>query len=157
MSKASAKEERPLARTAVDPWPRVRDWFDAMIPADALWRGPFAHAPRVEEITTDGHWTFRFELPGIDPVKDVDVSLSDGYLVVEGHRELSRVEPARTEFAYGKFMRTIPLPAGVIADDIEAQYTDGILEISVRAPKASRDSAHIPVRRSLAGAHGSRS
>ena len=59
--------------------------------------------------------------------------------------------------AYGKFMRTIPLPAGVIADDIEAQYTDGILEISVRAPKASRDSAHIPVRRSLAGAHGSRS
>jgi len=156
VSKAAAKEERPLARTVADPWPRVRDWFETMMPADALWRGPFSHSPRVEEVTTDGHWTFRFELPGIDPVKDVDVSLSDGYLVVEGHREVSRVEPARTEFAYGKFLRTIPLPAGVLADDIDAQYADGILEVTVRAPKSSRDSAHIPVRRSLAGPRGSR-
>ena len=39
------------------------------------------------------------------------------------------------EFAYGSFVRTVPLPAGADEDDINATYDRGILTVSVPLPQ----------------------
>ncbi|WIX75623.1 Hsp20 family protein [Amycolatopsis carbonis] len=36
-----------------------------------------------------------------------------------------------SEFYYGKFSRTVPLPAGAEATKMNAKYADGILEITM--------------------------
>ena len=149
---AKTSEKQSSAYRLGEPWPRFRDWFDTLVPPDSMWRGAFAHAPRIEEIAQDGHLTYRVEMPGINPAKDIDIFVSDGYLVIEGHREMSTKEPTRSEFFYGQLLRTLPLPSGTTSQDIEAQYADGILEITVATRSRARESVHIPIRRSLAGA-----
>jgi HSP20 family protein len=48
----------------------------------------------------------------------------------------------RRERVWGRFERTIPLPAEVVADQVEAVFRDGVLEI--RLPKAEQAKASTP-------------
>lgn len=95
----------------------------------------------------------RAELPGIDPERDVDVSISEGQLRIDAHREERQEEKEkggyRTEFRYGSFTRTLALPEGASADDVTATYTDGVLEVRVPIPeqKPARISNKIEVKR----------
>jgi HSP20 family protein len=81
----------------------------------------------------------RFDLPGIDPGKDVQVTVDDGILCVSGERHQTAVDGENRYFSergHGSFERAIPLPAGVTGDGITAGYRDGVLEVVV--PKAAR-------------------
>ena len=93
---------------------------------------------RVDEFRENGNLVIRAELPGIDPDKDVDLTVSDGVLHIEAHRreEESKEEKGytRRELRYGSFMRMLPLPEGTSESDVSATYQDGILEIKVPAP-----------------------
>lgn len=55
----------------------------------------------------------------------------------------------RSEFRYGSFVRTLPLPAGIKEEDITATYKDRVL--GVRAPVKDPDEVtgprKIPVTR----------
>ena len=73
----------------------------------------------------------RAELPGIDPDKDVEITLKDRMLTIAGKREERHEEGQRSEFFYGRFMRTLTLPSGATGEDISASYKDGILEVAV--------------------------
>lgn len=48
----------------------------------------------------------------------------------------------RRERVWGRFERTIPLPAGVVADQVKAVFKDGVLEI--RLPKTEQTKASTP-------------
>jgi HSP20 family protein len=76
---------------------------------------------RVEEVHEDDTLVIRAELPGIDPDKDVEVSVTDGILHISARRE-ERTEhkdkTRRSEFRYGEFSRDITLPAGVVKDSV---------------------------------------
>jgi HSP20 family protein len=105
---------------------------------------------RVEEINEDGALVVRVEIPGIDPDKDVQISLQDGLLHIRAERressKMEEKEEYRTEFHYGLFERTLPLPPGVSDADVKATYKDGILE--VRLPRTTEAaSTTIPVVR----------
>jgi HSP20 family protein len=82
----------------------------------------------------------RMEAPGLDPVKDLKVTVQEGMLVISGERrveeEVEEGDVRRMESSYGTFTRTIPLPAGFDEDTIEAEYRDGVLEVV--APKAAK-------------------
>ncbi|BCT74799.1 hypothetical protein SCMU_06410 [Sinomonas cyclohexanicum] len=95
-------------------------------------------AIKVEEVRDGDSLVVRAELPGIDPEKDVDVSISDGSLHISGHREEKTEEKSkdsyRTEFRYGSFSRTLPLPEGATAESVTASYKDGVLEVRVPIP-----------------------
>jgi HSP20 family protein len=107
---------------------------------------------RVEEYEDDGTLIVRAELPGIDPDKDVELSVADGTLHIRARRE-ERTEKKgkdvyRSEFRYGSFVRNVALPAGVSVDDITASYKDGVLEI--RAPMAEEakpPATKVPIAR----------
>ena len=94
---------------------------------------------RVEEFREDGTLVIRADLPGIDPDKDVEVTVSDGVLHIEAERreEEKREEKGylRQEVRYGSLSRSLPLPEGVTEDDITATYAAGVLEIRIPEPK----------------------
>ena len=94
---------------------------------------------RVEEYREDGTLVIRADLPGIDPDKDVELTVSDGTLHIEAERreEEKREEKGyvRREVRYGSLSRSLPLPPGVTEADITATYKDGVLEIRIPEPK----------------------
>ena len=98
----------------------------------------------------------RAELPGIDPQKDVEVSVQNGMLTIRGERRQEQVQEGeqwyRMERSYGSFERSIALPESVNETDIEAKYDNGILEVIV--PRAAEISSvkKVPVQ---VGASGS--
>ncbi|GAB3271075.1 hypothetical protein GCM10027449_06550 [Sinomonas notoginsengisoli] len=95
-------------------------------------------AIKVEEVREGDSLVVRAEMPGIDPEKDVDVSISEGSLHISGHREEKTEEKLkdsyRSEFRYGSFSRSLPLPEGVTAESVTASYKDGVLEVRVPVP-----------------------
>lgn len=91
---------------------------------------------RVEEYVDGKTLVVRAEMPGVDPDKNIEVTMDDGFLRIraerqekEEHKDKGRY---RSEFRYGSFRRDIPLPDGIKEEDIKASYTNGVLE--VRAP-----------------------
>ena len=91
-------------------------------------------------------------MPGIDPDKDVDIAVADGMLTIQAERREEKKQEGkagyRSEFRYGMFRRTMPLPAGVKDDDIKASYVDGILEVRVPAAEQPAPAIRkIPVSR----------
>lgn len=132
-----------------DPWPRLTDWFDTMLPNDFGWRGGDMHTMRVEEFEQDGSFVIRAELPGMDPDKDIDVSVGDGLLSIEAHREEHTEVEGLSEFFYGTFIRTLTLPQGADEGAVSAAYKDGILTVSVRMrEEPAAPTTKVPVARS---------
>jgi HSP20 family protein len=93
---------------------------------------------RVDEFQDKDALVIRAELPGIDPEKDVEVTVSAHVLHIEAQRreEESTEEKGyvRRELRTGSFMRNLPLPEGVTEEDVAASYKDGILEIRIPTP-----------------------
>jgi HSP20 family protein len=111
-----------------------------------------SYLPVVDVFSRDGDMVVRVELPGIDPEKDVKVTLEEGTLDVKGERkqekEIKEEDYYRRERIYGAFERRIPLPAGIKDGDIKAGYKDGVLEVVVTgAAKAAPKPAikEIPI------------
>ncbi|GAA1496233.1 hypothetical protein GCM10009628_12350 [Paeniglutamicibacter kerguelensis] len=106
------------------------------------WDSPW---PRVEEYRDGEAMVVRAELPGIDPDQDADVSISNGVLTikVERREELEHKEKSgyRSEFRYGSFSRSIPLPAGCHEDEVRASYRDGVLQIRVPCPEEGQTAS----------------
>ena len=94
---------------------------------------------RVDEFRENGNLVVRAELPGIDPDKDVELSVSDGVLHIDAERrEEEKVEEKgylRHEIRAGSFSRSLPLPPGVSEADVTATYKDGILEVRIPTPE----------------------
>ena len=96
---------------------------------------------RVDEFREGDDVVIRAELPGIEPEKDVELTVAEGALHIHAERreEAHRDEKGyrRRELHYGSFSRSIPLPLGTKESDIKATYKNGILEIRVPTPKES--------------------
>jgi HSP20 family protein len=111
--------------------PDVFGWLEAG------W--PFAtNSMRVEQYVDDDKYVVRAELPGFDPEKEIQVSVDHGHLVVHAHRTQEEHGSGRSEFHYGAFSRTLPLPEGVSSDEISASYKHGILEVTMPAVAAAK-------------------
>jgi HSP20 family protein len=107
---------------------------------------------RIEEHRENGELVVKAEMPGIDPDKDVEITVTDSTLrVTAERREETREEEEeggyRSEFRYGRFTRTVPLPAGATQDDVKASYTDGILEIRIPVAPERAEGRKIPISR----------
>ncbi|GIJ21982.1 Hsp20/alpha crystallin family protein [Micromonospora lutea] len=102
---------------------------------------------RIENYLEGDQYVIRAELPGIDPVKDVRITYAGGELRLDVERkELVHQDKIRSEFHYGSFFRTIPLPTGAIEKTIAARYVDGILEITAKVAEPAPVTKEIPVK-----------
>ena len=66
---------------------------------------------RVEDEMNDGRYEVRAEIPGVDPAKDIDITVHDGVLTIKAVRSQTVESHGRSEFSYGAFARSVPLPA----------------------------------------------
>ncbi|MFE0514341.1 Hsp20/alpha crystallin family protein [Streptomyces sp. NPDC058964] len=128
-------------------WPALPDlfgWVESGFPAMHMTSG--LHGIRIEEHLTDGAYVLRAELPGIDPAKDAEITVSEGVLTLRAERSEETTEKHRTEFRYGTFARSVRLPAGARGDEATAEYKDGVLIVTVPVPEEKTGTRTIPVR-----------
>lgn len=100
-----------------------------------LWPESLDETLRVEEYRENGTLVIRAELPGIDPAKDLDITVSDGTLRISAERRQEDIAETkdyyRHELRYGTFARELAIPEGASEDDVQAVYKDGMLEVRV--------------------------
>lgn len=98
-------------------------------------------APDVEVFQKNNQLTIRADLPGLRR-EDITVDLADNEICIQGERRHERDEEHegyyRSERGYGAFSRVIPLPEGTITEQAKAEFKDGVLEITMPAPPASK-------------------
>lgn len=129
-----------------------RDRFELPDSVRRFFEGDWESAAlRVEEYQDGNTLVVRAEMPGIDPDKDVDISVSDGVLHIQAERQETTEHKEkggyRTEFRYGSFARDIPLPIGSKDSDVSASYRDGVLEVRVPVAERSETTSKIQVTR----------
>lgn len=97
-------------------------------------------SPRADVYEDDSGLVFEVDAPGVSK-GDLDVNLEDNRLTVEGERrEEKDVEGEdrnyiRSERVYGTFQRSFQLPKNVKAEEITANFDDGVLRIRVPKPE----------------------
>jgi len=106
---------------------------------------------RVEEVVEDHTLVIRAELPGVDPDKDVELTVDNGRLTLRAERREEKEEKdrhrRRSEFRYGSFTRSVQLPPGAGQDDVKATSTDGILEVRVPVDGEKAETKKIAITR----------
>ena len=144
------------SRSAQHPMARL---FEPMW-SDRFWREPFAMAgllpnpildeldrffgnfapndfqPSIDVVDDGKSVKITAELPGMDR-DDVEIAVQEGALVISGEKkaeeDLQTDDCYRVERWFGRFSRTVPLPADLDLDRVEAKLTKGVL--TVRLPK----------------------
>lgn len=126
-----------------DPWRELREMREAMEKVFGRFPRLFREEPlgpwwpAVDVFERDDNVVVKVDLPGVDK-KNVKIFVTDEDVTIQG--EMKREEEVReknyyrSERAYGKFSRTIPLPVAVDRDKAKASFKDGVLEIVI--PKA---------------------
>jgi HSP20 family protein len=109
-----------------------------------------AWTPQIETFRRGDKLVMRADLPGMKK-DDVHVEIENGMLTISGERseehEEDRDDFYRSERSYGRFYRAVQLPEGVNEDECEATFKDGVLEVSLNAPKQpERKAKQIQIR-----------
>lgn len=117
---------RPLSRRMI-----------GRFPSNIEWR----LSPAVEVVECDGEYSLTAELPGLAP-EDIEIRLTDGMISVRGEKSEERKEEKEdyilSERRYGSFHRTVPLPSGVDSSAIAAQFSNGVLTVTMPKSKEAK-------------------
>jgi len=102
------------------------------------WVSPSAsYVPQIESSVRDNTLWVKADLPGIDP-QDVEVTVEGNRLTLRGERKAEHEEAEagyrHREVQYGTFIRSFTIPEGVKAEEIQAKYHNGVLELSIPLP-----------------------
>ena len=104
-------------------------------------------APSVDVSETEDGFEVRAELPGVAK-DDLHVSVKDNLLTLSGEKRQEKVDDTqnyrRVERRYGSFQRRFALPREVETDNIKAEFSDGILTLSLPKSEAAKPT-DIPV------------
>lgn len=126
-------------------WPAFGPLFNLRDELDRLFAGPFTDLarssqfasvwnPAIDLFEDKDNLIVKAELPGLKK-EEIEVSLDDGALSISGERKnepkLEDAETCRAERFTGRFQRTFTLPAEVKTDQVQAQYQDGILTVTL--------------------------
>ena len=98
---------------------------------------------------TDDAVHIRLEVPGINP-EDIDIQVSADSVSIRGERKSeSKTEEKgikRTEFRYGSFQRVIPLSTRINHEEVEAEYNNGVLALTLpKVEAATQKSVKVKV------------
>jgi HSP20 family protein len=109
----------------------------------------FDWSPDVEYFERKGQFVVRADLPGLTK-DDVKLNVENGVLSIQGERKQEAETKGdgwyRTERNYGAFYRSLPLPDGVKADQINATFKNGVLEIVMPLPVVEKKAKAIDIK-----------
>ena len=145
-----------MAITRWDPFQELNLITDRM---NRLFQDSFGTAGREDALTTSSfvppvdiyedeqNIVLKLEVPGIEQ-KDIDVRMENNTLTVRGERKFEKEEKEenfhRVERRYGSFYRAFTLPNTVDAENVHAEYDNGVLKIKL-AKKAEAKPKQIKV------------
>jgi HSP20 family protein len=131
---------------AIIRWDPFREMTGMQDQVDRLWRGLLegrrqeSWLPAVDVFDAKGAVVLKAELAGMDP-DEIEIEVEDNVLTIKGERrfeeQVDEERYYRVERRFGSFQRSLALPQGVRADEIDAAYGDGILTVTV--PKAEEE------------------
>ena len=137
---------------------REFDWmFDRLFPErmKSVFDDQSVWAPTLEVFERKGEFVVRADLPGLKK-EDITIEVTDRELILKGERTREKEEKNenfyRAEREYGTFLRTIPLPEGVKAEDAKAVAKDGVLEIRMPLAKALPGAKRLEIQEAAAPA-----
>ncbi len=118
---------RPFTPFGVTPWYSERDW-PHRVGVRLDWM------PKVDIAALEDRIIVFVELPGL-AAEDLDITMVDNVLTIQGERRLpegiSEVQYLRRECPVGRFRRSIIVPEYVDSEDIEAEYENGVLRVTL--------------------------
>lgn len=132
---------------AIVRWEPFRDLVSTQDRFNRLFNDTFSHvfgeggeagiqtwSPAVDILETGQNLVLKAELPGVDP-KDIEVRVEDGTLYLKGQRKFEKDTKEenyhRIERSYGSFTRSFALPRSVNPDQVQANYKDGVLTLTL--------------------------
>jgi len=111
-------------------FPSIRQMTDI----EPTWRSFGLSAPPIDMSEDDKAYKISAELPGLD-AKDVEVSVSGDRLVLKGEKRQEQEEKHKnyyhSERTYGSFQRSFELPTSVDRGKIAADFSKGVLTITL--------------------------
>jgi HSP20 family protein len=123
-----------MAIAQYEPWSlfnRLNRDFDNFLTPPAA---PAGFIPPVDVHEEAERFVVLADLPGVN-LADIEITAEKGVLTIRGERKQEKREAAegyeRIERVSGGFTRRFALPENVLADNIKARYTNGVLEVSI--------------------------
>ena len=97
--------------------------------------------PPVDVFEDDHTITLQAELPGIRE-NDLNVRLDNNILTISGERKFENEDKKdnfhRIERSYGRFTRSFTLPGSVDPENVNAEFENGVLKVSVPKREESK-------------------
>ncbi|EDX83982.1 Hsp20/alpha crystallin family [Synechococcus sp. PCC 7335] len=113
--------------------------------------GSMGMLPLAEMEESEDKIHLKLEVPGMN-ADDIDIRVTKEAVMISGERKTESTSEKdgqrRSEFRYGSFSRSIPLPEPVDNSNVQAEYKDGILMLDL--PKIE-DTSNKAVKVSLNG------
>ncbi len=119
-------------KSAVNPW--FSDVFDSLINDSVLNDRFVTKTPAVNIAETENEFHIELAVPGLKK-EDFKISLDKNVLSVSAEKKAENAEEgkkySKREYTYNSFVRSFTLPESADQSKIAAEYTDGILKLSV--------------------------
>jgi HSP20 family protein len=94
--------------------------------------------PPMDLTEAEGEYVVRADLPGLSE-EDIEIQVKDDVLTISGERKSEHHDSGegfyRVERAFGRFSRSLDLPAGVDPASVSAEFEKGVLEVRVPKPE----------------------
>ena len=100
----------------------------------SMFREPVGWLPDVNIAETEGDIVVRAELPGMKK-EDVEIEIEGNVLTLKGEKREETEEKEKERYlyecSYGAFQRSFTLPTSVREDQVKAEFTDGVLKVTL--------------------------
>jgi HSP20 family protein len=94
--------------------------------------------PAMDLVETESQLVLKADLPGLGH-DDINIEVKDGVLTISGERRAEHEQNSegfyRVERAFGQFSRSMTLPDSIDAEQISADFHDGVLEVHIPKPE----------------------
>lgn len=135
-------------------WNPMRDMMNMQDTIDAMfneaWRPLYDNTLALDIDENDEHYIVRASVPGIEP-EDISISVKDNILTIQG-KTTSESEQTEDngnrvimrERRVGRFSRSVRLQEVIAVEDVQAEYENGVLTLSLPKIEVTEDR-RIPV------------
>lgn len=112
---------------------------------ESWWKGAKS-MPAVNVVENDQNYVMEVAAPGMKK-EDFNIEVKEGMIVISAvnKREEEKKDDnfTRREFSYSRFTRSFRLPENVKADEIAANYEDGILKLDLPKKEMTKAAENV--------------
>lgn len=101
--------------------------------------------PNVDIVENDNDYTIHADLPGLEK-KDIAITVENGVLTISGEKKRDKKERKKERYyyyerSYGSFCRTFALPENIDEKNIQANFKNGLLALTIKKTEKAKPKA----------------